>query len=114
MKQTLITDDSGAVIAWFNQDKATVIRENHRFDGRNQISLATGSQWDHEALYLTAKGRWVLNRWSDYQGSSESYQFIATEEAYQWLLVNACKQEIDRLPEKVRNEWMDLMFTIEA
>lgn len=62
--------------------------ENTWFDGRNQISTATDSQWDHEVLYRTAKGAWVVYAWSQWQGSRETYRRIDADEARGWLLRN--------------------------
>ena len=58
---------------WFDRDKARKFDEDTRFDGANQISIPTGSQWDHEALYITRKNLYVLNHWSQWQGSGESW-----------------------------------------
>lgn len=73
---------------WFDPDAARVWEEGTKFDGNNRISLATGSQWDHEQLYLTAKGHWVVNAWSQWQGTSETYRAIDPAEAAMWLVRN--------------------------
>ena len=31
--------------------------EGKRWDGRNMISVATGTQWEHQMLYRSRKGR---------------------------------------------------------
>ena len=69
MKRVVITDGSGA---WFDKDKAIEFDEDSWHDGRNFISRATGSQWEHQALYFTKSGVWILHNWSQYQGSRES------------------------------------------
>ena len=74
---------------WFDMDATRQkFSEHTRFDGSNYISCATGSQWEHEALYLTAKGAWVLNRWSQYQGVLETWRTVTPEVATQWLIEN--------------------------
>lgn len=73
---------------WFALESARAFAEAREFDGRNMISLATGSQWDHETLYRTKGGRWVLNHWSQWQGSRETYAEISDEEAAAWLVRN--------------------------
>lgn len=94
------TDDFAAIQdgpvleGWFDPDKATAIRENTEWDGNNHRSVHTGSQWDHELLYRTAKGRWVLNRWSNRQGSTETYEFLTDEDARQWLIKNNSDDEV--------------------
>jgi len=80
-----LTDGSSK---WFDVDKATVYDEATYHDGRNFISQATGSQWDHEELYRTRSGMWVLHSWSQWQGSTDSYTQSSAEEAYDWLIRN--------------------------
>ena len=63
--------------------------EDTRWDGRNQISVATGSQWEHEQLYRSRKGRYYIKSWSQRQGSLPSADWASPEEAVVWLLVNA-------------------------
>jgi hypothetical protein len=73
---------------WFDVDKAKKYSEDTWFDGSNHISCATGSQWEHEALYKTASGRWVLNHWSQRQGSADCWAEISEEDAARWLIKN--------------------------
>ena len=74
---------------WFDTSKARSWKESTHHDGRNFISDATGSQWEHEHLYLTAKSKaWILNQWSDWQGSRETYREISASEAAAWLVRN--------------------------
>ena len=108
MKSIPMTDGSG----WFDEDKAIVFNEDTWHDGRNHISTATGSQWDHEALYYTKSGNWVLNCWSNYQGTAESYGPVSAEDAAAWLIQNSRLdgKQFAKLPESVRlavNETVD-------
>ena len=91
MKRIPLTDGTGA---WFNLETAVKFDEGERHDGNNFISLATGSQWDHETLHYTSGGRWILNEYSQYQGSLETYRQIDLDEAVAWLTAN------DRLDSK--------------
>ena len=75
--------------SWFDVDKATVFMEATRWNGNNRISVNTNSQWAHEALYRTAKGSFVLNSYSDYQGSQETWEVIDDQSAVDWLIRNA-------------------------
>jgi hypothetical protein len=83
-------DATGPVLAgWFDDASATTFGEATDWDGNNDISRATRSQWDHEGLYRTKGGRWVLNRWSQWQGSAPaSHEFITDEQAKTWLLTH--------------------------
>ena len=85
MARTPLTDGSGR---WFDREAAEAFDEGTRWNGNNHISLATGSQWDHEELYRTAGGKWILRHWSQWQGSGESYEEIGDHEAAKWLAVN--------------------------
>ena len=73
---------------WFNPETAREYKEDTRWDGRNHISKNTGSQWDHEALYRTTKGAWVLHSWSQWAGSGESWERIDDDRAVEWLITN--------------------------
>lgn len=101
MSRVALTDGSGT---WFNTDSAVLFKEDTRWDGRNQISVPTGSQWDHEYLYYTKSGKWVLNDWSNWQGSTEGYVQIDESDAIAWLIQNRCFEddEMQALPESVR------------
>lgn len=71
---------------WFDVDAATMYEETQHHDGRNMVSNATGDQWEHEALYCTGKGTWILNHWSQWQGSRETWERITPEEAAAWFV----------------------------
>lgn len=81
---------------WFDQGKSEEFREATRWDGSNNISVPTSNPWAHQALYRTAKGRWVLNEWSNYVGTEEVYTFIAPERAREWLLMNEWDDAVAR------------------
>jgi len=85
MTRIALTDGSGK---WFDEDKAEVFNEDTDWDGNNRISCATGSQWNHETLYRTKSKRWVLNWWSQWQGSTETYTEIDDKTAAAWLVRN--------------------------
>ena len=80
------SDGYGHVVGWFNIDTATGYPEGTRWDGRNKVSLATGAYSEHEFLYHTAGGRWVVNHWSQWQGRPEWYHFVTDEDAREWLI----------------------------
>jgi hypothetical protein len=78
---------------WFNLAAAIRFEERLRWDGRNMISVATGSQWHHERLYRSRKGAWYLRSWSDWQGSGAPvYEQISAREAADWLVGNGQSQ----------------------
>ena len=73
-----IIDTSNATQSW---------KEETDWDGHNQISRATGSQWDHETLYRSRKGRYYVEHTSAYQGSRPRVEWVSPEEAARWLLL---------------------------
>lgn len=62
--------------------------EDTRWNGNNHISVATGSQWNHETLYRSRKGRYYVVHDSQWQGSTPSAEFISDTEAAAWILAN--------------------------
>lgn len=78
-------DDAGK---WFDPAKTQSWEEATRWDGSNHISVATGSQWDHERLHRTANGNWILHTWSQWQGTKEEYGSISAKDAAVWLVQN--------------------------
>ena len=85
---------------WFNDATAQQFDERTNWDGNNHISVATGSQWEHQRLYYTAGGRWILNSWSQWQGTAESYEEIDEAAAIDWIITQEC--DTDSLPDSVR------------
>lgn len=71
---------------WFDAEKAEAFDEETYHDGHNWISKATGSQWHHEKLFLTASGKWIKSIWSNMQGSTDRVETITAEEAAVWFL----------------------------
>lgn len=82
MKRVSLTNCSGA---WFDLEKAEYFKEDSYHDGRHFISKATGEQWEHEAIYVTKSGKFILNHWSNWQGSVETYEEITKERASAWF-----------------------------
>jgi len=74
-----IFDDETAEKSW---------DEDTYWDGSNHCSKATGSQWKHEKLYLTAKDAYILVSWSNWQGTKEFTTVMSSEKAAHWLLAN--------------------------
>jgi hypothetical protein len=84
-------------MARFQMDDGTVVDtknatqswdEETEWDGRNHISKATGSQWLHQTLYRSRKGRFYVVHESQYQGSRPHAEWVSSHEAARWLLAN--------------------------
>lgn len=83
---------------WFDDEKLLgQWEEGQRWDGRNHISLATGLQWDHEQLYRTAQGRWLVQWWSQWQGTREQWRELDTAAAIVWLQQNGHAEDAARI-----------------
>jgi hypothetical protein len=80
MDDNTIVDTTRATHTW---------EEDSRWDGSNHISVATGSQWDHEDLYRSRKGRYYIVHSSQWQGSTPCAEWISHRAAAAWLLNNA-------------------------
>ena len=78
-------DSEGQYVGHFDPEKAVSVGEERVWDGSNHISRATGSRTEHEILYRTAGGRYVLNWWSQWQGTIERYTDTDATAAEQWL-----------------------------
>jgi hypothetical protein len=84
-------------MATYQVDDGTVVKtenatahweEDKRWDGNNFISVATGSQWDHETLYRSRKGRYWVEHYSQWQGSLPRAEWISKHAAARWLMAN--------------------------
>jgi len=88
---------------WFDLDQSQSWDESTWWNGNNHISHATGSQWEHEKLYWSRKGNWVLNHWSQYQGVPETWEQVTPAQAAEWLIRNEhAEEDWQDLPEDVR------------
>ena len=61
--------------------------EETDWDGSNQIGRVTGSQWNHQTLYRSRKGRYYVEHTSQWQGSRPHVEWVSPEEATRWLLL---------------------------
>ena len=91
MKRINLTDGSNK---WFDLDRAQRFEEDTHWNGNNMVSVATGSWTEHEALYRTASGWFILNAWSQWEGSRETWERISEPTAFDWLLKNGYPEEV--------------------
>lgn len=84
-------DEDGEKIldGWFDTSTAEQIDEDTYWDGNNHRSVHTSDAFDHQCLYRTKGGRWVLCRSSQWQNVADSYEFVTDEQAKTWLLKNS-------------------------
>lgn len=81
---------------WFNPDSAISYAEDTRWDGHNHVSVNPVGRYGHQALYRTKGGRWVLNTWSQWEGSEDRYEFVDDATAKDWLLRNDEDDAVER------------------
>jgi hypothetical protein len=62
--------------------------EGTRWNGSNRISRATGSQWAHQTLYRSRRGRYYIVHSSQWQGTLDHAEWVSPQEAARWLLEN--------------------------
>lgn len=84
------------VIGHFDYDKAERFEEDTRWDGNNLVSVHPAGSFGHQMLLRTAGGRWVLNSWSQWEGSQDVYEYVTDERARDWLMVNKDEDVIER------------------
>ena len=78
--------DGGSIV---DTDKAAESWEERTdWDGHNHISRNTRSQWEHETLYRSRKGRYYIVHDSQWQGSMPSAEWVSNKQAAAWLLLN--------------------------
>ncbi len=94
MDDDVIVDTDNAQQEW---------EETTDWNGNNHISRATGSQWAHETLYKSAKGRYYIESTSQYQGSLPTARWLTPQEAARWLLLmdENLPQDLEALAEEV-------------
>lgn len=81
-----LENDEGFVDGLVDLDKSRQSwAEGIWFDGHNHISKATDSQWNHQTLYLTDRGKYCLV--TNNQQRTRAH-LLAHREAAIWLLQN--------------------------
>lgn len=93
--------DNGTVV---DTDNATQSwDEETDWDGNNHISRATDTQWDHQRLHRSKRGRYYVEHTSQWQGSRPHVEWVSNEEACRWLLhmEHDIPEEIAHLIEEV-------------
>jgi len=76
----------GTVVDTERASRKYVCKDDH--DGRNPICRHTGSQWEHQTLYVSRKGRYYIEYYSQWQGSRSHVEWVSPEEAARWLTLN--------------------------
>jgi len=62
-------------------------QEASDWDGHNHISRATDSQWHHQTLYRSRKGRYYVEYTSQRDDFRAHVEWVSPQEAARWLLL---------------------------
>lgn len=109
MRRINITEDDEftgerTLLGHFDLDRATQFDEATRWNGSNHVSVATSDPYDHQVLYRTAGGRWVLNEWSQMEGRPDIYKYVDEARAHEWLLLNEHVEDAEKYFGEVPDE----------
>ena len=87
--------DDGTVV---DTDNASQMwKEDTYWDGNNTCGVHTRSQWVHQELYRSRRGRYYIETCSQWQGSQPHAEWISNHGAARWLLINN-----DEIPEELQ------------
>lgn len=78
MEDATVVDTKNAKQSW---------EEKTDWNGNNHFSRATGSQWMHQTLYKSRRGRYYIVYTNQWQGSQPHAEWISPQEATRWLLL---------------------------
>jgi hypothetical protein len=92
---------------WFDTDDARVtIKNEYDWDGNNNVSRTSGDQFDHETLYVTAKGRYALHLTSQWQGRPDRVTELDVKQVVNWLIKNETDPcDYKEMPKEVTEEF---------
>jgi hypothetical protein len=94
MQKISLSDNSGR---WFDAQHAKQWPEAIVLaDDGTAISRATGKSWEHETLFLTQAGTFVMNL-LDTRTFHSQYVECSVELAAKWLIANGYTDELARL-----------------
>ena len=98
MRKTFLTDNSAR---WFDLDASKTFREAVVVHEGAVISRATGNSWEHETLYLTQGGSFIIcfsNDHTDLANLSEpQYEEWGEKKAIQWLIANGHFEKVSQM-----------------
>lgn len=95
MDKVSLTDNSGR---WFDKDSAKEWREAVILaDDGTPVSMATRNSWEHETLYLTKAGSFVMWFFNEHNHSLSQYVEWDEDKAAKWLLANGHNDDVVKL-----------------
>ena len=95
MNKVSLSDNSGR---WFDNDCAKEWHEAVMVaDDGTTVSMATGNSWEHETLYLTKSGSFVMHFVNDHNPTLAQYAEWDQKRAVKWLLANGHNHDLVKL-----------------
>lgn len=74
------------LVGWYDPKACEKYEESQHWDDQNMVS-DVADRYDHQILYRTRGGRWVLHEWSQWAGRRATDQFVSDDQAREWLLI---------------------------
>jgi hypothetical protein len=95
MNKASLADNSGR---WFDIDSAREWPESVMLasDG-TPVSRASGNSWEHETLYLTSHGSFVMHFFDEHNPSLSQFVECDPKKAVKWLLSNGYNDDVAKL-----------------
>lgn len=99
--ETIVIDET--IVKTENATKSWGEKTDWDSDGNVNISRATESQWTHQILYRSRRGRYYIEHTSQWQGFRPHVEWVSKEEATRWLLLMEYElpEELKEIEEKV-------------
>jgi hypothetical protein len=95
MPKITLTDNTGR---WFDVDAAKRWVEAKVYaDDGTPISCATRNSWEHETLFLTRAGTFIIHCLNERNPSLASFTEYDAKKAIQWLLQNGYPDDLAKL-----------------
>jgi len=90
-----VIDDTGELVrtGWFDDEKATRVAGRTAWNGDMQASVHVGAN-RNQHLYRTPAGRYVLHTHSSWVNEPDCYEFIESDAAHEWLIINESDDHI--------------------
>src|SRR5437016_2404935 len=95
MRKITLTDNSGR---WFDLEATRRFDESTAYAGDGvDVSRQTGNSWEHETLFLTTNGMFVLHCLNDRNPTLASFTEYPPDKAIPWLLANGYPDEVAKM-----------------
>ena len=106
MRKQELTDNSGR---WFDVDTARIFQEAIVLaPDATPVSRAAGNSWEHETLYLTLEGTFVMHFADDHNPTLNQFVEWNVKRAVKWLLSNGHGAEVMKMGLESEEQQLEL------